>query len=66
MKKLIKKSIVMEVPITSIQGIRKGISIFRNSKEEKAVLLNLAINAMALFLSLPTITALLLLWFEIR
>jgi len=57
---------IMEVPITSLSGIRKRISLFRNSKEEKAVLLNSAINLTALLLTLPTITALLLVWFEIR
>jgi len=66
MKNLIRKRIVMEVPITSVQGIRKRISLFRNSKEEKAVLVNMALNLTALLMTLPAITALLLVWFEIR
>ena len=66
MKNLIRKSIVLEVPIASVLGIKNGISLLRNPKDEKAVLMNLAIQLIALLLTLPVITALLLVWFEIK
>jgi hypothetical protein len=66
MKNLIRKSIVLELPITSKLGIKNGISLLRKPKDEKAVLMNLAIQLIALLLTLPVITALLLVWFEIK
>ncbi len=66
MKNLIKKRIVTEVPITSDLKIKNGISLFKNPKDNRAALMNLALYLTALLLTLPVITvitALFVVWF---
>lgn len=66
MKKLIKKRMASEVPITSVLEINNDISLFRNPKDDKAALLNLALYVTALLVTLPAITAitaLFIVWF---
>ncbi len=66
MKKLIRKTMATEVPITSVLEINNDISLFRNPKDDKAALLNLALYVTALLLTLPAITAitaLFIVWF---
>ena len=57
MKKLIRKRMVTEVPITSVLEINNDITLFRNPKNDKAAFMNLTLYVTALLLTLPAITA---------
>ena len=63
--KNLSKNIVMEVLGTSLLKNKNGIATLTNPNEEQTTLLKSVLNLVLLLLTLPAITALLLVWFEL-
>ena len=63
--KNLSKNIVMEVLGTSLLKNKNGIATLTNPNEEQTTLLKSVLNLVLLLLTLPAITALLLVWIEL-
>jgi len=57
---------VLDLEFNTSQGQRNGNTSLLTLNDEKASTLNFMLQLTALMLTLPTITALLLMWLEIR
>ena len=66
MKNLNQERNVSNLEFDTLQGHRNGNISLINLIDEKASTLNLMLQLTALFLTLPAITALLLMWFNLK
>ena len=66
MKNLNQERNVSNLEFGSLQGHRNGNICLVNLIDEKQSTLNLLLQVTALFLTLPVITALLLMWFSLK
>ena len=66
MKNLNQERTVMNLEFNTLQGQRNGNICLVNLIDEKTSTLNLMLQVTGLLLTLPTITALLLVWFNLK